>query len=179
MLLYGVVLPSLLDSGLQCLTMERWVPIRGWESTYVISDAGNVYSHRRKAVLSGFPCGAGYLAVTLADKPRRRRAYLHALVAEAFLPPKPGPKSEINHINLVKTDNRVANLEWTPHDRNQGHAAEHGRMLKHHQRRLNDDDVRWVRANRSGSAHKMATQIGVTSMVIYQIWKGLTYRDIS
>lgn len=158
--------------------MERWVPIAGWETRYAVSDAGNVYSYRRKKLLSGFPAGAGYLQVTLADLPRRQRVYLHVLVAEAFLPAKPGPRFEINHINLEKTDNRAVNLQWVPHDRNQRHAAENGRMQKPKQRKLSVEQVRWVRTNRDGSAHKMADQLGVTSIVIYQIWNGLTYRDV-
>jgi len=158
--------------------MENWAPIADWEGSYAVSDAGNVYSYRRKTNLRGFNAGAGYLAVTLADKPKRQRAYVHILVAEAFLPPRPGPRFEINHINLDKTDNRAINLEWVVHARNQGHAAEHDRMRKPKQRKLTDEQVRWIRTNRNGSAHKMADQLGVTSIVIYQIWNGLTYRDV-
>jgi hypothetical protein len=158
--------------------MDAWAPIRGWESAYTVSDGGSVYSHRRKIVLSGFAAGAGYLQVTLADKPRRQRVYVHILVAEAFLPTKPGPRFEVNHINLDKTDNRAINLEWVPHARNQAHAAEHDRMRKPTQRKLTTEQVRWVRANRDGSSHKMAMRLGVTPVVIYQIWNGLTYRDV-
>jgi len=159
--------------------VEQWAPIAGWETLYAVSDAGNVYSFRRKKNLTGFSAGAGYLQVTLADLPKRKmRAYVHLLVAEAFLPPRPGPRFEVNHLNLDKLDNRATNLRWVAHARNQRHAAVYGRMQKHGQRKLDAAQVDWVRANRNGSAHKMAAQLGVTSIVIYQIWNDLTYRDV-
>ena len=36
----------------------------------------------------------------------------HLLVAREFLPPKPGPDYQIDHINRVRHDNRVENLRW-------------------------------------------------------------------
>lgn len=37
---------------------------------------------------------------------------LHRIIMELFGPPKPGPKYQIDHINRVKTDNRLSNLRW-------------------------------------------------------------------
>jgi len=159
--------------------VERWIPIVGWESFYAISDAGNVYSYRRKKVLVGFRGGKGYVQITLADIPRRKqRKYIHALVAEAFLPSRPGPRFEVNHINLDKTDNRVVNLEWVAHSRNQAHAASRNRMLKLTQRKLTADQVRLVRVTPPGNDHQFATQLGVSRNVLWRIRNGLAYRDI-
>lgn len=49
----------------------------------------------------------GYLSVKIKGKYYK----VHRLVAEAFLP-NPENKPTVDHINRIKTDNRVSNLRW-------------------------------------------------------------------
>ena len=80
---------------------------------------------------------SGYLIVKF---PRRQQATVHRLVAKSFIP-NPENKSDVNHINGIKTDNRVQNLEWTTrkenmqhffHDKNQEKNPEWAQKLKNH-----------------------------------------------
>ena len=54
----------------------------------------------------------GYLRVSLSnDHEKHKRKSVHRLVAEAFIP-NPNKFSQVDHINEIKSDNRVSNLRW-------------------------------------------------------------------
>lgn len=79
---------------------------------YEVSSAGEV--RRGGKVLKG-RIQRGYLRLQLG---RHNEQYIHRLVAEAFIP-NPENKPEVDHINRVKTDNRIENLRWASRSENQ------------------------------------------------------------
>ena len=62
-------------------------------------------------------------------KVKQKHAYIHRLVASAFIP-NPRGLSEINHKNFDKTDNRAENLEWCTSKENKVHfrASQYARI---------------------------------------------------
>lgn len=94
--------------------MEQWKDIEGYEGLYQVSDMGNVrnvkYNRSLKPVLNP----GGYLKVILSKDGKRKTCKVHRLVAEAFIP-NPDNKPTVDHINTIRTDNRVSNLRWFTH----------------------------------------------------------------
>lgn len=103
-------------------------PINGYEDRYCVDESGRVFSlvggsvKEIKAVLTS----DGYHRVGLyAQDGSRRMLAVHRLVAGTFIPPIPG-KNLVNHINGVKTDNTLSNLEWVDHSGNMRHSVATG-----------------------------------------------------
>lgn len=104
--------------------IEEWRPVVGFEGRYEVSNVGNVRSLDRKVFhketnsfhqIKGKTLklrldGKGYPFVSLG-KGSSNQKRVHRLVAEAFIP-NPYNKKYIDHINTVRTDNRVENLRW-------------------------------------------------------------------
>jgi len=110
--------------------MENWKFIKNYENRYMISDLGNIKSlkklHRNSdKILKPILQGGGYLAIDLGNGIKIKRFLIHRLVAENFLNNEYN-KKQVNHINGIKTDNKLSNLEWVTASENQKHAIKTG-----------------------------------------------------
>lgn len=105
------------------MILQVWEPITGYEN-YSISNRGEVKnSHKR--LLKPYRDGKGYMAVALCKNGVPETKLVHRLVAAAFIS-NPENKATVNHINGVKTDNRIENLEWASQSENNKHAYDTG-----------------------------------------------------
>jgi hypothetical protein len=80
---------------------------------YIIYSDGRIWSIKRNKFLKPSVHHTGYTRVCIDKKEYR----IHRLVAETFIP-NPNNFSDINHINEIKSDNRIENLEWCTHRHN-------------------------------------------------------------
>ena len=124
------ITPRYLD--LKDLNGEVWKPINGFPG-YSVSNKGRVRSdarlvsngtgyHKSKPmILKPNVLAKGYFQVELKRNALRVPLLVHRLVANAFLP-NLKIYDQINHINGIKADNRVENLEWCNNSMNQLHA---------------------------------------------------------
>lgn len=86
---------------------EVWKDVKHYEGLYLVSNMGRVFSLITNRYLSLSFTKDGYLKVKLQGQTE----LVHRLVALAFIP-NPNGYPQVNHINEIKTDNRVDNLEW-------------------------------------------------------------------
>lgn len=104
---------------------EIWKDIKGYENRYQISNLGNVKSKERyeKNNINGGKrlikehilkpnIRNGYYVVQIKKNGKRHTFQVSRLVAEAFIP-NPKNKSQVNHIDYNRLNNKVINLEWT------------------------------------------------------------------
>ena len=110
--------------------IEVWKDVKNYEGYYIVSSMGKVKSLDRivlgKNGASCFRCGklkssvtngGGYLQVLLSKNNKLKSCRIHRLVAEAFIP-NPDNLPCIDHINTIRTDNRVSNLRWVTQKEN-------------------------------------------------------------
>jgi hypothetical protein len=93
-------------------------------SGYAISSDGLVFSVLKNKILEQrepFINKDGYAVIKICHLNKPRLCKVHRLVAEAFLP-NPENKPVVNHINGIRNDNRVKNLEWATVQENNQHA---------------------------------------------------------
>lgn len=109
--------------------MEVWKDVVGYEGHYQVSNLGNVRSVKNNNIkmLTPKDNGVGYMKVNLRNNGNDKYAFVHRLVATAFLQEDP-TRLFVNHINSIKGDNRVDNLEWVTKSENGKHAFRSGKL---------------------------------------------------
>lgn len=107
------------------LENEQWLPVVGFEDLYKVSNQGRVMSlHKGERILIQ-ENKKGYMQVVLCRNGEHKKAIVHRIVAQAFVA-NPEGKPFINHINGIKNDNRIENLEWCTASENLYHAVRSG-----------------------------------------------------
>ncbi|MDR3136754.1 MAG: HNH endonuclease [Coriobacteriales bacterium] len=103
--------------------MRRWYDLQGfWADYYQVCRSGRVRNKRTKRILAERPQHDGYIKVhlhaTAGGVVHDAYPRLHRLVAEAFCG-RPANTTEVDHVNGIRSDNRVCNLRWVTRQENQ------------------------------------------------------------
>lgn len=168
---------------------EEWRPVAEFTGVYEVSNLGRVrrvstgMGARAGRLITPHTLSNGYVHVRLSVQSRHFNRYPHRLVALAFLGnPKMG--EEVNHIDGVKANNRVTNLEWISRSENHRHAFRLG--LRSHEGLFNGEkngravisaqDAERIRALRGVVPQKvLAKEYGLTQGHISRIQRGVAW----
>ena len=125
------------------LIQEEWRPVRGYESLYDTSNFGRIRSldHWRNTGTVGYiqkgrilkpdKTKRGYLQVQLCKDGKKKWFSVHRLVYEAFNGTIPDGM-QVNHINEIKTDNSLWNLNLMTPKENTNWGIGHERSADKH-----------------------------------------------
>jgi len=97
--------------------------IKNYED-YIITSEGKVISMKsgNRKILKPAPNHAGYLIVNFYNEGIQKGYSVHRLVAENLIPNNTPEKNQVNHINGIRNDNRIENLEWCTASENIRHS---------------------------------------------------------
>ena len=151
--------------------MERWANI--YDGRYQVSSHGRIksFAQRKPRIMRLQSCTNGYVQVRLTTFDGVcRNVSVHRLVAETFLP-NPKHLPEVNHLDRVRTNNRITNLEWASMPDNRVNGEEH------HQHKLTADEVLAIRAAVGYTQQELADAYGIDQTQVSRIrsrrqWQG-------
>ena len=166
---------------------EIWKDVKDFEGLYQVSNLGNVKRLVSKRVPAERLIGSsidryGYVKRVLCKDGKMYFFTEHRLVANAFIL-NDFNKPTVNHINGIKTDNKLDNLEWCTIKENNDHAINTGlknlKGIKHHKCKLTEEQVREIKEiGFSQTRMSLAKKYGVSRTSILGIIRGKFWKHI-
>lgn len=149
-----------------------------YKNNYIVFDNGDIFE------LTGYKMSTyqkgGYLSCMINGRDER----VHRILAICFIP-NPYNKPEVNHINGIRYDNHLGNLEWVTHRENVQHAYDTGLTKpgygeELYNAKLSCDDVTYIRNNyiprdpEFGQA-ALSRKFGVSQKTVYAVIHNKTW----
>ena len=165
---------------------EEWRNVIGFDGHYQVSNFGRVKSFKWgvEKILKPNCSKDSYPRISLYQNGELKKVLVHVLVAKACIP-NPNNLPVVNHIDNVRSNNRVENLEWVTYSENQKHAVRIGarkipRGAKHPLSKLTQEEADEIRkvhisAHPEYGAKALAEKYDVTLRTIYRILHNKSY----
>lgn len=147
---------------------------------YSVDEKGNVWSYKTNRFIRPRMHTGGYHFITLHNR-KQYDCFIHRLVVTKYLE-NTFNKRCINHINGIKTDNRVENLEWCTDSENQIHSRKTGLHMEQRgensiNKKLNNEKVFEIRASNL-TVKELSKQFNVTETAIRSVKRRLSWSHI-
>lgn len=168
------------DSG-----REVWLPVRGYEGLYEVSNLGRVRSHKSGSprILKGGPgtTPMRYLRVTLRDQANVQSVrYIHTMVLEAFVGPRPTGLLALHRDGSV-ANCRLSNLRWGTAAENSADRVRHGHHFsgqRNPNSKLTSRQIKKIRSDYAAGRQKQpalaarygVSQAHVSRIILNQTW---------
>lgn len=183
------------------MSIERWLPVVGFEGFYEVSDFGRVkrcctvvdvggtgagtsYGSRRpiaERIMRTPANSSGYPLLSLSRNGSRKNHYVHALVAEAFLGPRPDGY-EVAHRDGNRLNPKAANLMYATPSENNLQKTQHGTSQHgegNGRSKLTEDVVAAIKALPPEVPHRwVARAIGISSQAVFYIRTGRNWQHV-
>ncbi len=151
---------------------------------YYVNRLGETFSNKGKggAIRKLKLCynNTGYLHVGVMVNSKSVTTPVHRLMAYTFLYNEDNRNLIVNHINSVRDDNRLENLELVTYRENSLHSRDKGRMSygeNHHCAKLWKQSVDFIRQTESFTQAELGRIFGVRQCVISDVIKNKTWVD--
>lgn len=161
---------------------EVWKPVKGYEGIYEVSSYGRVRSLARSLSLRNqhgeyvrkltgriikqkHNRKDGYCIAILSKGGKYITAYVHRLVAQAFIP-NPDNLPQVNHKDENKENNRVDNLEWCTAQYNTNYGTGHERLIEPKRIKVAMVDEQGNIIRKFGSIKEASKQTGEARLTI-------------
>lgn len=160
--------------------------VKDYEGLYFLNENGNIFSYpkkTRKGIREIYPNlrKNGYLFIDLCKDKKVKKILMHRLMALTFLP-NPENKEQVNHINGIKNDNRLSNLEWNTRSENQLHSIACGLRTtigeKNSQSKLNSIQVMKI-FNDNRKYIEIQKEFNISIPTISDIKRGYSWTHIT
>ena len=177
---------------------EIWKPVVNYEDSYEVSSLGRVRSVDRhvptfngrrfsKGKMKDFKHDKdGYCVVHLYRNQKCDSSYVHRVVAKSFIP-NPENKPQVNHIDGIKTNNTIENLEWCTGLENCHHSWKYLNRNNWHMKgelcnfsKLKLENVKFIRANYNKkflNQKALSKMFNVSNSLISQIIKNKIWQE--
>ena len=172
--------------------VERWLPVVGYEGLYSVSDLGRVRSETRvvnHSIYGNMPVAgrtlkpatakSGYHCFSLWKSGKGRTHYLHVLMMESFVGPRPNGFYAC-HTDGNPSNNTLTNLRWDTPAGNSADAKRHGTAIRGEtsaQAKVTANDVLRIRAA-NGPLRSIAKDFGVHVMTVSNIRRRKTWAHL-
>ena len=143
----------------------------GWEDLYEVSSMGRV--RRGSRVIAPKVDQGGRLRISLCRNAKAIDRFIHVLVLEAFVGPRPS-KFDCCHNDGNSVNNALTNLRWDTKKANQADRVKHGTMSfgeKNHASKLTEEQVESIRRDGRRQA-VIAREYGIVQQTVSKIKLG-------
>lgn len=192
-------LKSIDKHQLELFEGEEIRPVPGYESMYLVTSFGRVFSlnyrntgktHElaQSSLHDKRRTGSMYRRAKMSAINKNTPTATHRIVALAFLP-NPNGHHEVNHIDGNKANNHASNLEWVSASENQRHAFAEGLHIpkmgeEHGMAILTEEQVLEIRAELERTTYRgqlvdLGRKYGVSLHCIFDIKHNRSWRHVA
>ena len=151
-------------------------------ANYEISNFGNIRRFKSKKPLTPSLCKkTGYLMFDFCQNGNKYRKLVHRIVLSTFVENIEN-KEQLNHINGIKSDNRLNNLEWNTRSENQKHSIliglRHARGNHNSQCKLTEEQVLKI-FNDERKYKYISNEFNISISTVADIKRGYSWTHIT